>query len=149
MSRMLPVYPKPRPSTRQDSASPAGDAGDRRRRHQARAIGREMRCTIETLSTSGLSGIIAYNPAEMVMTANAGTPLAEIEAALASHRQMLAFEPMDYRGCLAATGEPTIGGIFACNLSGPRRFEAGAARDICSACASSMAGEVVNGRRHG
>ncbi|MGV3551455.1 glycolate oxidase subunit GlcE [Rhizobium sp.] len=85
--------------------------------------------TAETLSTSELKGITAYNPAEMVMTAKSGTPLAEVIAAAAEHRQGLAFEPADWRALLGSAGEPTIGGTFACNLSGPRRFQAGAARD--------------------
>ena len=83
----------------------------------------------DTLSSSGLTGIVDYEPAEMVMTAKAGTPVAEIEAALAANRQMMAFEPMDHRGIMGTTGEPTIGGVFAANASGPRRFVAGAARD--------------------
>lgn len=83
----------------------------------------------EAMSSRGLSGIVDYEPAEMVMTARAGTPVAEIEAALAANRQMMAFEPMDHRGIMGTTGEPTIGGVFAANVSGPRRFVAGAARD--------------------
>lgn len=83
----------------------------------------------ETLSTAELTGITAYNPAEMVLTARSGTPLAEVVAAAAGHRQGLAFEPADLRPLLGSTGEPTIGGTFACNLSGPRRFQVGAARD--------------------
>jgi glycolate oxidase FAD binding subunit len=83
----------------------------------------------DTLSSSGLTGIVDYEPAEMVMTAKAGTPVAEIEAALSANRQMMAFEPMDHRGIMGTTGEPTIGGVFAANASGPRRFVAGAARD--------------------
>ena len=82
-----------------------------------------------TLSTRKLSGIVAYSPAEMTMTAKAGTPMAEIDAALAENRQMLAFEPMDHRGVMGTSGEPTIGGVFSANVSGPRRFTAGAARD--------------------
>ncbi|MBB4064279.1 glycolate oxidase subunit GlcE [Gellertiella hungarica] len=81
------------------------------------------------LRSTSLSGILAYNPAEMVMTARAGTPVREIEAALAERNQMLAFEPMDHRGVLGTSGEPTIGGLFAVNSSGPRRLTAGAARD--------------------
>lgn len=82
-----------------------------------------------TLSSRSLSGITAYNPAEMVLSAKAGTPVAEIEAAVAEHGQSLAFEPPDHRLMMGTSGEPTIGGAFACNASGPRRFVAGAARD--------------------
>ncbi|MGV1771448.1 FAD-binding protein [Agrobacterium vitis] len=81
------------------------------------------------LSSSGLSGIVAYNPAEMVLTAKAGTPMAEIEPAVTEKGQSLAFEPPDHRGLMGTTGEPTIGGAFSVNASGPRRFVAGAARD--------------------
>ncbi|RKE86009.1 FAD-binding protein [Rhizobium sp. AG855] len=81
------------------------------------------------LSSSALTGITEYNPAEMVMTARAGTPVAEIEAALAANGQSMAFEPMDHRGAMGTSGTPTIGGLFAVNSSGPRRFTAGAARD--------------------
>ncbi|MDB5556282.1 MAG: hypothetical protein JWL86_6266 [Rhizobium sp.] len=91
-------------------------------------LGRPIQAT-EILSTSELKGITAYNPAEMVMTAKSGTPLSEVVAAAAEHRQGLAFEPADYRGIYGSEGEPTIGGTFACNLAGPRRFQAGAARD--------------------
>lgn len=82
-----------------------------------------------TLSSSGLSGILTYNPAEMVMTARAGTSVAEIEAALDANGQAMAFEPPDHRPIMGTTGEPTIGGLFAVNASGPRRITAGAARD--------------------
>ena len=82
------------------------------------------------LSLAGLSGITLYEPGALTMVAQAGTPLAEIEAALAAENQRLAFEPMDPRGLLATGGEPTIGGVFAANTAGPRRVQAGAARDF-------------------
>ncbi|OAP41581.1 2-hydroxy-acid oxidase [Sinorhizobium glycinis] len=93
-----------------------------------------------TLSTRRLSGIVTHNPAEMTMSALAGTPLAEIEAALAANGQMLSFEPMDHRPIFGTAGEPTIGGVFAANVSGPRRYVAGAARD------SLLGVRFVNGR---
>jgi glycolate oxidase FAD binding subunit len=77
----------------------------------------------DPLSTLGLAGIVDYQPRELIAVVRAGTPLAELEAALAVEGQMLAFEPPHW-GAGA-----TVGGTVACNLSGPRRFKAGAARD--------------------
>jgi glycolate oxidase FAD binding subunit len=97
-----------------------------------RALGRPLQ-TPHLLDLSRLSGIRDYAPSELVLTAGAATPLAEIERALAESGQMLAFEPPDWRALLPAEGaptrEPTLGGALACNLSGPRRIKAGAARD--------------------
>jgi glycolate oxidase FAD binding subunit len=94
-----------------------------------RGLGRPLQ-TPHTLDLSHLTGIRNYEPNELVLTAAAATPLAEIEQALAQHRQMLAFEPPDWRCLLAAPDAgPTLGGVIACNLSGPRRPKTGAARD--------------------
>ena len=90
-----------------------------------------------TVSLAALDGIVDYQPSELVLTAQAATPLATIEAALEAERQMLAFEPADYGPLLRAPGGAdlrapggaTLGGALACNLSGPRRIKAGAARD--------------------
>src|SRR5712691_6507065 len=83
-----------------------------------------------TLDLSSLSGVTLYEPAELVLSAKAGTPLAEIEALVAANGQQLAFEPMDFGPLLGpVTGRGTIGGALAANLSGPRRVKAGAARD--------------------
>ena len=94
-----------------------------------RAIGRPSQTDL-TLDLSGLSGVTLYEPEELVLSAKAGTPLAEIEALLEKNNQQLAFEPMDYGPLLGGTaGQGTIGGTIAANLSGPRRIKAGAARD--------------------
>ena len=83
-----------------------------------------------TLSLARLSGVTLYEPDELVLTARAGTPMAEIEALLAENGQEMAFEPLDY-GPLHGRerGAGTLGGTIACNLAGPRRLKAGAARD--------------------
>lgn len=77
----------------------------------------------DALETSSYRGIVSYEPTELVITARAGTPLAEVEAVLAAKRQMLPFEP-PHLGPGA-----TLGGCIAAGLSGPRRAYAGALRD--------------------
>jgi len=76
----------------------------------------------ERLDVTGFAGVIDYDPAELVLTAGAGTPLAEIEALVASNSQMLAFEPHGAPGS-------TIGGVVAAGVSGSRRLSRGAVRD--------------------
>jgi glycolate dehydrogenase FAD-binding subunit len=94
-----------------------------------RAIGRPAQTDL-TIDLSGLSGVTLYEPEELVLSAKAGTPLAEIEALVAAKGQQLSFEPMDYEQILGVfAGRGTIGGALAANLSGPRRIKAGAARD--------------------
>jgi glycolate oxidase FAD binding subunit len=83
----------------------------------------------EALSLAGLRGIRLHEPAALTLVVRAGTPVAEVDAALAERGQQLAFEPMDHRGLLGTQGVPTIGGVAAANVSGPRRIQAGACRD--------------------
>ncbi|MBW7923201.1 MAG: glycolate oxidase subunit GlcE [Burkholderiaceae bacterium] len=80
--------------------------------------------TGEALDLRALRGIVSYEPTELVIQARCGTPLAEVEEALAAHRQMLAFEPPAFGDAA------TIGGVVAAGLSGPRRASAGSARDF-------------------
>lgn len=82
------------------------------------------------LKTNGLSGIIDYQPGALTMIAKAGTPLDEINSQLAKQGQQLPFEPADYRAMLGLGDRSTIGGVFAANISGPRRIQVGAARDF-------------------
>ncbi len=94
-----------------------------------RGIGRPSQTDL-TLDLSGLTGVTLYEPAELILSARAGTPLAEIEKLLADNNQQLDFEPIDYGPLLGQpVGQGTIGGVIAANLSGPRRVKAGAARD--------------------
>jgi glycolate oxidase FAD binding subunit len=93
-----------------------------------RALGRPMK-TDHVLDVSRLAGIVEYEAAELILTAQPGEPLALINAELAKKRQMLAFEPPDWRALLGAEGEQTLGGVIACNLAGSRRVRAGSARD--------------------
>ncbi len=106
-------------------------------------IGRPVQAEA-TLDLSALTGITLYEPDELVLSARAGTPIAEIEALLLENNQQLEFEPMDY-GLIhgTSTGNGTIGGVLAANLSGPRRLKAGAARDhILGISAVSGRGEM-------
>lgn len=94
-----------------------------------RALGRPSQ-TDMTIDLSGLTGVTLYEPAELVLSAKAGTPLSEIEALLDQNNQQLDFEPMDYGPLLGdPAGQGTLGGAIATNLAGPRRIKAGAARD--------------------
>ena len=85
--------------------------------------------TDTTLSTDRLTGITLYEPGSLNMVVRAGTPLDEVTSALAAENQQLAFEPMDHRGLLGSNGTPTVGGMVAAAISGPRRLLVGACRD--------------------
>lgn len=94
------------------------------------AIGCARRPSI-ALDMSAFSGVTLYEPEELVLSAGAGTPLADIEDRLEQNNQRLAFEPPDYSRLLHNNrpGKGTLGGLVASNLSGPRRLQAGAVRD--------------------
>lgn len=91
----------------------------------------------EIFDTSGLRGVVSYEPSELVITVLAGTPLAEVEALLAEQNQCFAFEP-PYFG--ADGDKSTVGGMVASGLSGPARASVGAVRDYM------LGVRVVNGR---
>jgi glycolate oxidase FAD binding subunit len=92
----------------------------------------------QPLDVTGYRGIIDYEPSELVISARCGTPLSEIETALAGSGQFLGFEPP------RPGGDPTLGGVIAAGLSGPRRMQAGAARDfVLGAHLMTADGEVL------
>ncbi len=96
-------------------------------------------CEGTLLDLRGYSGVVEYEPSELVITARCGTSLSEVESLLARHQQFLAFEPP------AFGADPTIGGIIACGLSGPRRSQAGAARDfVLGAVLLSADGQLLH-----
>jgi glycolate oxidase FAD binding subunit len=103
------------------------------------------------ISTAGLTGITLYSPKELVLSARAGTPLAEVEKTLAANGQHLIAEPPDLTALLGGTDGPantrpqTIGGIVAANISGPRRIAWGAMRDhVLGIRAVNGAGEPIH-----
>ncbi|WP_416898319.1 MAG: FAD-binding protein [Minwuia sp.] len=110
-------------------AAAGGEALDVTGLGSKRGLGRPSG-SAKVLDLSAFAGIRLYEPEELVMTAGVATPLEEIEAALAAKNQCLMFEP-PHLGRLygAEPGGGSIGSAFACNLGGPRRFKAGAARD--------------------
>jgi glycolate oxidase FAD binding subunit len=92
-----------------------------------RTVGRPLDADI--LDVAALAGIVAYEPAELVLTVQAATPLQAIDELLAANGQRLAFEPPDFGVLLGVTVTQTIGGVLSTNLAGSRRVAAGAARD--------------------
>ncbi len=83
----------------------------------------------EMLGLGGLTGISLYEPGALTLVAAAGTPLAEIEAALAAEGQRLPFEPMLHSALYGTNAATTIGGVVAVAAAGPRRIQAGGCRD--------------------
>ena len=101
----------------------------------------------EILDMTGFSGVIDYAPAELILVAGAGTPLAEVEALVAGQGQMLAFEPFDPAPLFGERpGRATIGGAVAAGIAGSRRLSAGGVRDhLLGFAAVSGRGEAIAG----
>lgn len=104
-----------------------------------RSYGRAVEAP-RVLSTRALKGVVDYLPHELILVARPGTLLSEVDALLKASHQQLAFEPPHF------DEKATLGGALACNLAGPRRFKAGAARDhLLGFQAVTGRGEVING----
>jgi glycolate oxidase FAD binding subunit len=98
-----------------------------------------------SLSTRALTGISLYSPQELVLSARAGTPMAEIEAATAAKGQHIISEPPDLSVLLKSAETQTLGGVVATNLSGPRRVAWGATRDhVLGVRAVNGIGETIH-----
>ncbi len=97
-----------------------------------------------TISTRNLTGITLYSPSELILSARAGTPVVEIEQALADKGQHMIAEVPDFSQVFGTATRQTIGGAVACNLSGPRRIAWGATRDhVMGVRAVNGSGEIL------
>jgi glycolate oxidase FAD binding subunit len=120
----------------------SGDKLEIRGRGTKAAIGKPARAG-SVLDTSGIAGIVDYDPAELVLTLRPATPLAEVEALLAQRGQMLAFEPLDLAPVHGTGTTATIGGTVAAGLAGSRRLTRGGVRDhLLGFTAVSGRGEI-------
>lgn len=98
---------------------------------------------LNVLDLSKFVAVNSYEPEELILDVGAGATLSYVEKLVASKGQHLAFEPPDYSKLLGAKHSGTVGGMLACNLSGPRRIKAGAARDhVLGLSAVSGRGEI-------
>jgi glycolate oxidase FAD binding subunit len=107
-----------------------------------RALGRPLQ-NFNVLNLSHFSTVNAYEPEELILDVGSGAKLSDVEKLITAKNQYLAFEPPDYSNLLGSKHSGTIGGVLACNLSGPRRIKTGAARDhILGLTAISGRGEI-------
>lgn len=126
---MTEVFKPARPADVAQALAQVKGAIEVRGSGSKRALGRPMPEGIAVLDLSGLAEITLYESEELVLSARAGTPIKDVRLALAEKNQELAFDPPDYSGLFGGRDAGTLGGAIACNLSGPRRLKAGAARD--------------------
>ncbi|MFL5297882.1 MAG: glycolate oxidase subunit GlcE [Phenylobacterium sp.] len=137
------------PTSAAEVAEIIGAAGSGGRRLEV--VGGGTKCGIgqvrgadAVLSLARLNKVVDYAPEELVLTAQPGVTLAQLEKLVAAEGQMLPFEPPHLAKLLGAKGQPTLGGTLAANLSGPRRIRAGAARDhVLGIAAVTGRGELV------
>jgi len=123
-----------RPTSAQELCDAVADAAQAGRRLEIRGGGSKAAIgaprEVDLLDMRAFTGIVDYDPAELVLTVSAGTPLAEVEALVAGEGQMLAFEPFDHGRLLGAVaGVATIGGVVAAGVAGSRRVTTGSVRD--------------------
>jgi len=97
-------------------------------RGSKRLIGQPM-ATNALLDLSALNAVTAYEPSELIITVEAGAPLADVQSLIDSRNQQFAFEPVNTARLLGAPDVATIGGMIGAGLAGPRRIKAGGARD--------------------
>ncbi len=134
-----------RPSEEKELAEIVADAAARKQSLEIvaggskRGYGRPVKAN-HLLDVSRIAGIVKHEAAELILTARPGTSLAAIKAELAAKGQMLAFEPPGWQSLFETNAEPTLGGVLACNIGGPRRVRAGAPRDYF------LGFSAVNGR---
>ena len=93
-----------------------------------RQIGQPM-ATNAVLDISALNAVTSYEPNELIITVQAGAPLADVQSLIDSKNQQFAFEPADTSALLGVSGSGTIGGMIGAGLAGPRRIKAGGVRD--------------------
>ena len=93
-----------------------------------RQIGQPM-ATNAVLDISALNAVTSYEPNELIITVQAGAPLADVQSLIDSKNQQFAFEPVDTSALLGVSGSGTIGGMIGAGLAGPRRIKAGGVRD--------------------
>ena len=115
--------------TARETGSPFEITAGATRRSVGRPLVDSRAGDLPMLDVSGMSGIIKYEPAELIVTAQPATPLAEIKAVLAEKGQRLGFDPADWSRLLGSNGAPTLGGAASSDASGSGKLRHGGARD--------------------